>query len=182
MIRLGHKPRLYSSSAIHNWRSYALCRKRTPTRSLSSSPPSNQNISRLTTTAPDSSQLPFQVSEEVRDAIYNNKPVVALETTIYTHGFPYPDNVTLALDLEALVRRNGGIPATIGIHEGIARIGLTKEQLTDIASSAGKPETMKVSRRDIPYILGLVSSVLLYKISSKMCTHFLCPMYLDILF
>ena len=84
-------------------------------------------------------------------------PVVALETTIYTHGFPYPDNVALALDLEAIVRRNGGVPATIGILDGVAKVGLTNEELTALASSAGKSETMKVSRRDIPYILGLVS-------------------------
>lgn len=97
----------------------------------------------------------FQVSAEVKDAIVANKPVVALETTIYTHGFPYPDNVALALDLEAIIRRNGGVPATIGILGGVARVGMSQEELTAIASSAGKPETMKVSRRDLPYILGM---------------------------
>jgi pseudouridylate synthase / pseudouridine kinase len=86
-----------------------------------------------------------------------NKPVVALETTIYTHGFPYPDNVALALELEDIVRSNGGIPATIGILAGIARIGLSTEELVALTSTAGKPETMKVSRRDLPYIIGMVS-------------------------
>ena len=81
---------------------------------------------------------------------------MALETTIYTHGFPYPDNVALALELEAIVRSNGGIPATIGILDGIARVGLSTEELIALISSAGKPETMKVSRRDIPYIIGMV--------------------------
>ena len=102
----------------------------------------------------------FKVSPEVNDALQTRKPVVALETTIYTHGFPYPDNVALALDLESIVRRNGGVPATIGILDGVARVGMTTEQLRDITASAGKPETMKVSRRDIPYILGLVSHTL----------------------
>jgi pseudouridine-5'-phosphate glycosidase/pseudouridine kinase len=99
----------------------------------------------------------FIKSPEVATAIRSYQPVVALETTIYTHGFPYPQNVELALELEDIVRSNGGVPATIGILEGVARVGLNKEQLIAIASSAGKPETMKVSRRDLPYILGLVS-------------------------
>jgi pseudouridine-5'-phosphate glycosidase/pseudouridine kinase len=83
--------------------------------------------------------------------------VVALETTIYTHGFPYPDNVALAKDLEHIVYKNGAVPATIGIIDGVARVGLNTLELTALASSAGKPETMKVSRRDLPYILGMVS-------------------------
>lgn len=99
----------------------------------------------------------FRISEEVHDAVMTNKPVVALETTIYTHGFPYPDNVALALELEAIVRSNGGIPATIGILDGIARVGLSTEEVVALTSSAGKSETMKVSRRDIPYIIGIVS-------------------------
>lgn len=99
----------------------------------------------------------FRESDEVRDAIMTNKPVVALETTIYTHGFPYPDNVALALELEGIVRSNGAVPATIGILDGIARIGLSTEELIALTSSAGKPETMKVSRRDLPYIIGMVS-------------------------
>jgi pseudouridine-5'-phosphate glycosidase/pseudouridine kinase len=99
----------------------------------------------------------FRISDEVLDAVHTNKPVVALETTIYTHGFPYPDNVALAIELEAIVRSNGGVPATIGILEGIARVGLSSEELVALTSAAGKPDTMKVSRRDIPYIIGMVS-------------------------
>jgi len=98
----------------------------------------------------------FQVSAEVESALYEHRPVVALETTIYTHGFPYPDNVSLALDLEKIVRANGAVPATIGIIDGVAKIGLTKDEIERLASSAGNPDTMKVSRRDLPYILGLV--------------------------
>lgn len=98
----------------------------------------------------------FRISPEVFQAVRNNVPVVALETTIYTHGFPYPENLALALDLEKIVRANGAIPATIGVVEGVARIGLTSEEITTLAAGAGKPETMKVSRRDLPYILGMV--------------------------
>jgi pseudouridine-5'-phosphate glycosidase/pseudouridine kinase len=99
----------------------------------------------------------FSISDEVTDAIQSGKPVVALETTIYTHGFPYPDNVSLATHLESVVRINGGIPATIGILNGVARVGLSQGELVELASAAGKEETMKVSRRDIPFITGLVS-------------------------
>jgi hypothetical protein len=98
----------------------------------------------------------FKISPEVAQALRESRPVVALETTIYTHGFPYPENVALALDLEKTVRANGAIPATIGVVGGVARVGLTREEIEMLAEGAGKPETMKVSRRDLPYILGMV--------------------------
>lgn len=98
----------------------------------------------------------FRVSEEVADAVSTNKPVVALETTIYTHGFPYPESADLATHLEDVVRRNGAVPATIGVLEGIARVGMTHEELLVLAASGGKPETMKISRRDLSYITGVV--------------------------
>lgn len=87
----------------------------------------------------------------------SGQPVVALESTIYTHGFPNPENIALANDLESIVIKNGATPATIGILDGVAIVGLSKDELAKLASSAGKPETMKVSRRDLPYILGMVS-------------------------
>ena len=101
----------------------------------------------------------IQISDEVDRATARGKPVVALETTIYTHGFPYPDNVALALSLEAIVRKNGAVPATIGIIDGVAKIGLSSDDLLCITEAAGKPETMKVSRKDLPYILGLASTL-----------------------
>jgi hypothetical protein len=99
----------------------------------------------------------LRISHEVLWATRNNRPVVALESTIYTHGFPYPDNLSLAFDLERIVRDHGAIPATIGIIDGVACIGVSKEELTTLASSAGNPRTMKISRRDLPFILGKVS-------------------------
>ncbi len=71
-------------------------------------------------------------------------------------GFPRPDNTALATHLESVVRANGGIPATIGVLDGIARVGLSAEELIELTTSAGKSTTMKVSRRDLPYILGSV--------------------------
>jgi pseudouridylate synthase / pseudouridine kinase len=97
----------------------------------------------------------FKISEEIREALHSRRPIVALETTIYTHGFPYPDNVALASELESIVRSNGGVPATIGILDGVARVGLSPEELIRLASSAGQPSTLKLSRRDLSYACGL---------------------------
>ncbi|QIW98625.1 hypothetical protein AMS68_004143 [Peltaster fructicola] len=94
------------------------------------------------------------VSEEVRQAVIEQRPVVALESTIYTHGFPYPENVALASSLESIVRATGATPATIGILDGIARVGLEREELIRLAASSQDPKTLlKVSRRDLGYAL-----------------------------
>ena len=71
-------------------------------------------------------------------------------------GFPFPANIGLATQLQSIVRLNGGIPATIGILNGRVQIGFEKDELVELASSAGKPETRKVSTRDLPHICGLV--------------------------
>ncbi|KAJ5142148.1 hypothetical protein N7526_003143 [Penicillium atrosanguineum] len=97
----------------------------------------------------------LQVSEEVRDAVATGKPVVALETTIYTHGFPYPDNVALASLLESVVRVNGGVPATIGIIGGVAKVGMSAEEIIELASTVENASALKVSRRDLGYICGM---------------------------
>lgn len=96
----------------------------------------------------------FQVSEEVRQALSEKRPVVALESTIYTHGYPYPENVTLATRLETLVRLGGGVPATIGVLDGVARVGLSADELIRLASSTSTG-ALKVSRRDLGHALGL---------------------------
>jgi len=80
---------------------------------------------------------------------------VALESTIYTHGFPYPDNLSLASRLESLVRVNGGVPATVGILQGIARVGMGADELVRLVSATGHNNTMKVSRRDLGFVCAL---------------------------
>ncbi|KAK5055904.1 hypothetical protein LTR84_012454 [Exophiala bonariae] len=97
----------------------------------------------------------FRVSEEVQDALATGKPVVALETTIYTHGYPYPENVALSSHLESLVRVNGGVPATIGVLNGVAQVGMGPEQLIELVKTAGQKTTWKLSRRDLGFIGGL---------------------------
>ncbi|EER39237.1 IdgA domain-containing protein [Histoplasma capsulatum H143] len=97
----------------------------------------------------------LKISEEVQDAVASSRPVVALETTIYTHGFPYPDNVALASRLDSIVRDGGAVPATIGVLNGVARVGMTPDELAELASSSQTQKVLKVSRRDIGYICGL---------------------------
>ena len=90
-------------------------------------------------------------SEEVKNALKENKPIVALESTIISHGMPYPKNVETALMVEDEVRRNGAVPATIAIINGRLKAGLSKDEIEYF----GKKGTLitKASRRDIPTII-----------------------------
>ena len=89
-------------------------------------------------------------SPEVAAARTAGKPIVALESTIISHGMPYPQNMTMAHEVEQVIRDAGAVPATIAIIDGKICIGLTVEQLELLATS---PEAMKVSRRDLPFVL-----------------------------
>lgn len=73
-------------------------------------------------------------------------------------GFPYPENIALATLLESVVRGNGGVPATIGILGGIAKVGMSGEEIIELASTAENKSALKVSRRDLGYICGMVAS------------------------
>ena len=96
----------------------------------------------------------FRVAPEVRAALAANRPVVALETTIYTHGFPHPANLSLARELEATVRRHGGVPAHIGVLRGVARVGLDGDEIERLVSRKGPIPPRKLSRRDLAAALG----------------------------
>ncbi|KKX54973.1 pseudouridine-5'-phosphate glycosidase [Brevibacillus borstelensis] len=89
-------------------------------------------------------------TDEVRHALDNNLPVVALETTIISHGMPYPQNIEMAKEVEQIIRDNGAVPATIGIMDGKIKIGLSESELEEFATNKS---VEKVSRRDFPYIL-----------------------------
>ncbi len=91
------------------------------------------------------------LSSEVQDAFAKKLPIVALESTIITHGMPYPQNVETALRVEAEVRKHGAVPATIAILDGKMHAGLTTEQI-EILGKAGQSVT-KASRRDIPILM-----------------------------
>ncbi|XP_077516863.1 uncharacterized protein LOC144127807 [Amblyomma americanum] len=98
-----------------------------------------------------SSGGPFVVSEEVSAALHNGQPIVALETSILTHGMPYPENISTQSELEAIVRSKGAVPATIGVHAGTLHVGIAEDRLESMAKMGTK--TAKISRRDLPAAL-----------------------------
>ncbi len=89
-------------------------------------------------------------SAEVAQARAAGKPIVALESTIISHGMPYPQNVQMAREVEQIIRDHGAVPATIAIIDGKICIGLSEEQLELLGTSH---DAMKVSRRDLPFVL-----------------------------
>ena len=93
----------------------------------------------------------LEISPEVQEALAAGKPVVALESTIISHGMPYPQNVETALNVERIVREHGAVPATTAIIGGKLKAGLTKEEIEHLGKK-GLAVT-KVSRRDIPVIV-----------------------------
>ncbi|MBE6122812.1 MAG: pseudouridine-5'-phosphate glycosidase [Solobacterium sp.] len=92
----------------------------------------------------------IRVKEEVLEALKQNRPVVALESTIISHGMPYPQNVETALQVEKIVRENGAVPATIGIIDGVGVVGMSPEEIEEFGKKG--QEIPKVSRRDLPVI------------------------------
>ena len=92
----------------------------------------------------------MKISNEVLEALKNNKPVVALESTIISHGMPYPRNVECALAVDKVIRDNGAIPATIGIIEGEPIVGMSPEEIELFGKTKG---IAKVSRRDLPLVI-----------------------------
>ena len=95
--------------------------------------------------------MEINFSNEVKKALEAGRPVVALESTIISHGLPYPDNLDIATALEEAVREKGVTPATIAIFDGIPHIGIGTAELARLADPKG--HIMKVSRRDIPQLL-----------------------------
>ena len=89
------------------------------------------------------------ISKEVKEALKNHQPVVVLESTIISHGMPYPKNVETALKVEEEIRKVGVIPATIGIIEGEAIVGMSKKQIEQFGQRKG---IVKCSRRDLPIV------------------------------
>ncbi|XP_054865127.1 uncharacterized protein zgc:136858 isoform X2 [Amphiprion ocellaris] len=92
----------------------------------------------------------FRIHPSVSQALAETKPVVALESTIITHGMPYPHNLRTAKEVEAIVRAEGATPATVGVIEGEVRVGLSSEELDYLAQCRS---SLKVSRRDLPYVI-----------------------------
>jgi pseudouridine-5'-phosphate glycosidase len=94
---------------------------------------------------------PILIHPHVKSALLENKPVVALESTILAHGMPFPQNLETARQVEQIVRDNGAIPATIAVMNGILKIGLSDQELEIIARKGN--QCRKVSRRDLAAVL-----------------------------
>ena len=92
----------------------------------------------------------LNIHPEIADALHQGQPIVALESTIIAHGMPYPQNIETALEVEAIVRQNGAIPATIAILDGSLCIGLNAQQLEYLGNTN---DVWKVSLRDMPYVV-----------------------------
>jgi pseudouridine-5'-phosphate glycosidase len=92
----------------------------------------------------------LRISDEVREALEARRPVVALETTIVTHGMPYPENLETARSVEAEVRAGGAVPATIAVIGGAVRVGLSDAELEGLAAAK---DVLKLSRNDLAYAI-----------------------------
>ena len=103
----------------------------------------------------------MKINPDVKKAIEEGKPVVALESTIISHGMPYPKNVECALAVEKVIRENGAIPATIGIIDGEPIIGMSPDESELFGKRKG---VAKVSRRDLPIIVATKNKNLLVAI------------------
>ena len=99
----------------------------------------------MTTPHPD-----LVLTDEVAQALSDRAPVVALESTIISHGMPYPQNVEMATEVERIIREGGAVPATIAVLDGRPRIGLEQADLELLASH---PDVAKVSVRDLAYVV-----------------------------
>jgi pseudouridylate synthase len=93
------------------------------------------------------------VHPEVADALAAGQPVVALESTIISHGMPYPQNVAMATEVEGIVRRHGAVPATIAVLGGVPCIGLDRSQLEHLAGGTAHPDVHKATTRDLPWLI-----------------------------
>lgn len=93
----------------------------------------------------------LEISKEVAEAMDLSKPLVALESTIISHGMPYPQNVETARQVEACVREHGAVPATIAVLNGKLKVGLSLEELEYLGKKG--QEVIKCSRRDLPFVV-----------------------------
>ncbi len=93
----------------------------------------------------------LDIAPEVKEALDSGKPVVALESTIISHGMPYPQNVETALAVENIVRQNGAVPATIAIIGGRLKAGLSRDEIEYFGKKG--PDIAKASRRDLPVLV-----------------------------
>ncbi len=112
--------------------------------------------------------LPVIVRDDVRDALARGGAVVALETTILSHGMPYPRNLAVARRVEAIVRDCGAVPATIAVMDGAIRVGLDDAALEHLATAG---DVMKLSRADLPYAVAMQRTGATTVAATMICAH-----------
>ncbi|MCA2010732.1 pseudouridine-5'-phosphate glycosidase [Cereibacter sphaeroides] len=112
--------------------------------------------------------LPLTYSPEVAAARAEGRPLVALESTIITHGMPFPQNVETARKVEATVRESGAVPATIAILDGVIHVGLTDEELDRLGQAKG---VMKLSRADLAVCLAAGKTGATTVAATMICAH-----------
>lgn len=100
----------------------------------------------------------FCVQDRVKTALIQGKPVCALESTIVAHGMPFPENLKLAQEVEQILEDKGVVPATVAVRDGICRVGISKEELHDLARAGEEGRAQKCSTRDLPMILATATS------------------------
>ena len=94
--------------------------------------------------------ISIHINPEVENALQNNIPVVALESTIITHGMPYPENIKMVHEVEEIIRESNAVPATIAVVDGVVKIGLSN---AEVRSLSEKKDVIKLSRNDLAYAI-----------------------------
>src|SRR2546421_2434915 len=108
------------------------------------------------------------LSDEVQAALQEQRPLVALESTVIAHGLPYPSNIEVAQAMEATIRSQGAVPATIGIRDGKIKIGLTLDEITRLGTAQ---HMQKVSRRDLAFTLATGQLGATTVAGTMLCAH-----------
>ena len=110
----------------------------------------------------------LDIAPEIADALAAGHPVVALESTIIAHGMPYPANVETAREVEAIIRGQGAVPATIAVLAGRVKVGLTRDELQGLATA---PDVLKLSRSDLPFAVATGRNGATTVAATMICAH-----------
>src|ERR1700687_1810929 len=112
----------------------------------------------------------LQISNLVKSALQNKEPVVALESTLITHGLPFPANIETALAAEECVRREGATPATTAIIDGVIRVGLEASEI-DWLGRLERKFVLKASRAEIPFVVASKGCAATTVAATMVCAH-----------
>ena len=100
----------------------------------------------------------FKVQDRVKDALAQGEPVCALESTIVAHGMPFPENLELAREVEQILEDKGVVPATIAVKDGVCQVGISDDDLLDLAKTGTEGRAQKCSTRDLPMVMATAAA------------------------